>query len=221
MQVRDIVQTLIIIIISIWLHEYAHAYVSYSLWDPTPKIQKRLSPNPLRHLDPIGSIMMIIVIISWRWVGRWKPVQINPMYYKNPRKGEFLVAIAWPCTNLILATIGILLSIVYTKVTGNSLNTILTTTNDVFILFRIKFALINIWLALFNLIPIPPLDWFSIIKLVAHKRTHYIERYSSYITIWFLILILWPWRNLIWNGLYNVTIHIFTFIFSIFWNVFY
>lgn len=221
MQLIDIIETIIILVFSIGLHEYAHAYVSYSLWDPTPKLQKRLTPNPLHHLDPWWSLMMLVVIISWRWIGRGKPVQINPLYYKNPRKGEFLVALAWPCTNLVLATIAILLTIIYTKITGNSINAVLTATNDIFILFRIRFAFVNISLAIFNLIPIPPLDGFNIIKLIAHKRAIYIQKYSLYILIAFLILVLGPGRNVIGNFLFSVTIHIFTFIFSIFWNIFY
>jgi len=89
MGIIEIIQLAIILAISIGMHEYAHAYVSYRLGDPTPKLQGRLTPNPLKHLDPIGFFMIFIAHF-----GRGKPVQINPLYYKNPRKGELMVALA-------------------------------------------------------------------------------------------------------------------------------
>ena len=88
------------------MHEYAHAYVSYRLGDPTPKLQGRLTPNPLKHIDPIGFLMVFLAHF-----GRGKPVQINPLYYKNPRKGELIVSLAGPATNLILAIVSGLISV--------------------------------------------------------------------------------------------------------------
>lgn len=93
------------------MHEYAHAYVSYRLGDPTPKLQGRLTPNPLKHIDPIGFLMVFLAHF-----GRGKPVQINPLYYKNPRKGELIVSLAGPATNLILAIVGIVVMLIYVKI---------------------------------------------------------------------------------------------------------
>lgn len=220
MNIISIVQIIIILIVSIALHEYAHAYVSHKLWDPTPKSQNRLTPNPLKHLDPRGSLMMLMVVISWWGIWRGKPVQINPIYYKNPKKGEFLVAMAGPLTNLILATIGILLTIIYTKIMWASLNTIFES-GDLFISFWTSFAFVNIGLAMFNLLPIPPLDGFNFIKIISSKVANYILQYRQIILIIFLVLILGPGRNTIWTFLSNATYSIFMFIFSIFGNIFY
>ncbi|MDO4713722.1 MAG: site-2 protease family protein [bacterium] len=82
-------QIAIIFVVSIGLHEYAHAYVSYALGDPTPKIQGRLTPNPLKHIDPIGFILIFLIHFGWG-----KPVQIDPSYYKKPYRDELLVALA-------------------------------------------------------------------------------------------------------------------------------
>jgi Zn-dependent protease len=79
----------IILLISIGLHEYAHAYTSNKLGDPTPKLQGRLTPNPLKHLDPIGFILIFII-----GFGRGKPVQINPNYYKKPLRDELITSLA-------------------------------------------------------------------------------------------------------------------------------
>jgi Zn-dependent protease len=85
----DIIFLAIIFVISISLHEYAHAWSSYKLGDPTPKIQGRLTPNPLVHIDPIGFLMIFIIHF-----GRGRPVIVNPSYYKNTLRDELLVALA-------------------------------------------------------------------------------------------------------------------------------
>jgi Zn-dependent protease len=99
---------LIILLVSVWLHEYAHAWTSYKLWDPTPVLQWRLTPNPLKHID---IIWLVSVFLIWFWWG--KPVQINPTYYKNPVRDETLTALAWPAMNLVLAFLGMLIMMIY------------------------------------------------------------------------------------------------------------
>lgn len=212
----EIIQLWIILLVSIWLHEYAHAYVSYKLWDPTPKLQWRLTPNPIKHLDPIW-FLMIFLINFWRW----KPVQVNPMYYKNPLKWELIVALAWPATNLVLATIWVLIILIYSKFLNYPITSILQTNTDIVNLFRLKFSIINIALAIFNMIPLPPLDWFRIIKMLRFKAAQIIEKYTIYISIAFLLIILWPGQNVIWSFLSNTSFTIFSIIFTIFWNIFY
>ncbi len=152
----DIVILAIILAISIGLHEYAHARASVKLGDPTPKLQGRLTPNPLAHLDPMG-FLLIFLIHFWRG----KPVQINPAYYKNPRLDEFLVAIAWPASNFIMAILGV----IFLKIYAGDLITLLGAPSNLFIQFRMQFVFLNIGLALFNLIPIPPLDGRKFVKL--------------------------------------------------------
>lgn len=212
----EIIQLWIILLVSIWLHEYAHAYVSYKLWDPTPKVQWRLTPNPIKHLDPIWFLMIFLINF-----GRWKPVQVNPTYYKNPLKWGLIVALAWPATNLILATIWVLIILIYSKILNYPITSILQTNTDIVNLFRLKFSIINIALAIFNMIPLPPLDWFRIIKMLRFKAAQTIEKYIIYISIAFLLIILWPGQNIIWSFLSNTSFTIFSIIFTIFWNIFY
>jgi Zn-dependent protease len=211
----QIIQLIIILAVSIWLHEYAHAYVSYKLWDPTPKLQWRLTPNPLKHIDPIWFLMIFLIHF-----GRWKPVQINPMYYKNPRKWELMVALAWPATNLVLAFFAILFLVISSKITWIWLQAIINP-SDIFFSFWIHFSFINIALAIFNLLPIPPLDGFRLVKMFSWKLGQFIERYTIYIWIFFLILIIWPGSNIIWWFLTSVSSMIFNIIFMIIGQVFY
>ncbi len=216
MWIVDIIQLAIILAVSIWLHEYAHAYTSYRLWDPTPKLQWRLTPNPLKHIDPIG-FLMIFLIHFWRG----KPVQINPMYYKDPRKWELMVALAGPATNLVLAIVWILIILIYSKITWVWMNGILMARFDLIIMFWIQFSFINIALAIFNLIPIPPLDWFRLIKMFRREAAKVIEKYTLYISIFFLIMILWPGSWIVWSFLSNVSMFIFNIIFTVLGQIFY
>ena len=216
MTIIDIISLAIILLISIWLHEYAHAYVSYKLWDPTPKLQWRLTTNPFKHMDPIWFFMIFLIKFWWG-----KPVQINPTYYKDPVKWELMVALAWPATNLVLATIWIILLLILSKIFSLGINDIFLDNTNAFITFFIKFSIINIILAVFNLIPLPPLDWFRIVKMISYNFASFVERYTTYISIVFLIIILWPGRNVVWNFLRTVSNSIFQFIFTIFANIFY
>ena len=211
----QILQLAIILAISIGLHEYAHAYVSYRLGDPTPKLQGRLTPNPLKHIDPIGFLMIFLIHFGWG-----KPVQINPMYYKKPHLWELMVALAGPATNLVLAFFGILLLIISSKISWVWLQAILNPT-DIYFSFWIMFSFINIALAIFNLLPIPPLDGFRLVKMVSWKFGEFIEKYTLYIWIFFLILILWPGSGIVGGFLTNVSSAIFNVLFMILGQIFY
>ncbi|MDD3262538.1 MAG: site-2 protease family protein [Candidatus Absconditabacteria bacterium] len=215
LDIIQIIQIAIILAISIGLHEYAHAYVSYRLGDPTPKLQGRLTPNPLKHIDPIGFLMIFIIHFGWG-----KPVQINPMYYKKPHLGELMVALAGPATNLVLAFFGILLLIISSKISGLGLQAILNPT-DIYFSFWITFSFINIALAIFNLLPIPPLDGFRLVKMISWKFGEFIEKYTLYIGIFFLILILGPGSGIVGSFLTNISSAIFNVLFMILGQVFY
>lgn len=156
----DIVNILILAVIlalSIGLHEYAHAWASNALWDPTPKLQGRLTPNPLAHLDPIGFLLIFVIHF-----GRWKPVQIDPHYYKKPQRDELLVALAWPCSNILMALLWCVFLRGMSWATQNIGPSLVWVKR--FILFWTQFVYLNIWLALFNLLPLPPLDGRKIVK---------------------------------------------------------
>lgn len=212
----NIVSLAIILLIAIWLHEYAHAYVSYKLWDPTPKLQWRLTTNPLKHIDIIGFLSIFLI---WFW--RWKPVQINPNYYKNPIKWELMVALAWPITNLWLSIIWIFLFIISWKIFWLGLNDILLWNYHNFLTwFFLQFSIINICLAVFNLIPLPPLDWFRIVKTFLPKIGNFIEKYTLYISIIFILMIVLrqsPINTFLSNTSYTIFKVIFTFFSSIFY----
>lgn len=182
-------------LIAIVLHEYAHGYVSYRLWDPTAKMQGRLSLNPLKHLDPIWTLMLFVVWIWWA-----KPVPINPTYYKNQSKWELLVALAWPLTNIALAFVSTFLIVFILFLT----NTALTSISSSFLLnFLQMFAILNMLLALFNLIPIPPLDWFNIVKNFWPEFSIRIRRFQAQYGFFFIILLyfllrMWVFDWIVW-----------------------
>jgi len=219
--ILEIIQLVIILVISIAMHEYAHALVSHKLWDPTPKIQWRLTPNPIKHLDPMGSLMMLFMIISHRGIGRWKPVQINPSYYKDPLKWELLVALAGPATNILLAVLWIIVLLIYGRIWWFSLIDLISTQNYIVITFRQLFILVNFSLAIFNLIPIPPLDGFSIIKVVFSWLARQIERYQIYFSLWFLFILLGPGRWIIGNFIFNIWTFLFNLFFWFFSSIIY
>lgn len=211
MWIFDIIQLAIILAISIGMHEYAHAYVSYRLGDPTPKLQGRLTPNPLKHLDPIGFLM---IFIAHFWRG--KPVQINPLYYKNPRKWELMVALAGPATNFVLAILGILIILIYVKIIWGTPNDIFMNNTDIMINFWIHFSLLNISLAIFNLIPIAPLDGYRLIKIRWHKWAEFMERNARFWVIFVIALVYIASPIFI-----KIVTFIFNFLFTIIGQVFY
>lgn len=213
--ILDIATLAIILMIAIGLHEFSHAYVSYKLWDPTPKLQWRLTTNPLKHIDPIGFLMIFLI-----WFGWWKPVQVNPYYYKNPVKWELLVALAWPAMNLVLAIAWIFIMLLSAKLTGIWLDGIMTWNFWFWITFLMQFSMINITLAVFNMIPLPPLDGFRLVKIISLKFATFVEQYTRYIVIAFLIIVL-IWKSPIWNFLSSTSYTIFKIIFTIFANIFY
>lgn len=206
----------IILLISIGLHEYAHAYSSYKLGDPTPKLQGRLTPNPLKHLDIIW-FFLIFIIGFWRG----KPVQINPHYYKKPLRDELITSLAWPGMNLLLAIIGMLLMMCYTKIMGISLSTLLMGNFDLVTLFRFMFITINLSLAVFNLLPIFPLDGYRLVKIIWKEGAMRMERNAMIISILLLVLIIWPGSNFIGTYISTVSDTLYRVLFTLFSLIFY
>lgn len=161
---------------SIILHELAHGWVAYKMGDSTAKWLGRLSLNPLKHLDPIGTIMLFVFGFGWA-----KPVPVNFNNLRDERKGIIFVSAAGITANIILAFISFLLLRLLTPSPFGIFYTILTV-----------FAQINIMLAAFNLIPIPPLDGSKILMGFLSRRAQYtlerIEPYGMFIIIALLYL---------------------------------
>lgn len=202
----------IILAVSIWLHEYAHAIASIKLWDPTPKLQWRDTPNPLAHLDIVWFLMIFLISFGW-----WKPVQVNPAYYKNPLRDELIVSLAGPFTNLLLWTFWILIMLIYWKFALHFDIPILVFwpgMSDLIIQFWLLFCYINFGLAVFNLIPLPPLDWYRIIKFLRPKFGFQLERNYRTILIVFLAIIIFGWW-IIWNFIATVVDNLFWPIFML------
>ena len=205
---------LIILLISIGLHEYAHARTSYKLWDPTPVLQWRLTPNPFKHID---IIWFISVFLIWFWW--WKPVQINPIYYKNPTRDETLTAFAWPAMNLVLAFLWMLIMMVYGKIIWIWVQDLLLG-GDYVILFRQMFIIMNICLAVFNMIPLPPLDGYRLIKVFWKKWAQWMEKNVMRISMVLIVLIV-SWSPIIWNYISVVSDAIYRLFFMLFSLIFY
>jgi Zn-dependent protease len=185
------VATLISLLLAITFHECAHAWTANQLGDPTGRSLGRVSLNPLVHLDPLGTIMMVVTALTGMGIGWGKPVPVSPYRLKyGPHLGNGLVALAGPAANLLVATlVGLLLRFLPMAPAGLAwLYAFLST-----------FVWINILIALFNLLPVPPLDGYSVlIGLVSLIRAGWatsviralssLERYGSLILIGLLIL---------------------------------
>jgi Zn-dependent protease len=181
---RETIFLVIIFIISIGLHEYAHAWASVKLGDPTPSLQGRLTPNPFAHIDPIGLVLIFII-----GFGRGKPVLINPAYYKNHGRDELLVAMAWPASNIIMAIISIVIIMVYGQLVWM---TALLNGGDMVFLFWRMFGGINVMLAVFNLLPFPPLDGWRLVQFFLPSVARAVAPYTTYIMIGLLAILFLP-----------------------------
>ena len=169
-------------------HEVAHGYAAYRLGDPTAKSLGRLTLNPLKHIDPMGTVMFLLTALMGPFVFGWaKPVPFQPRFFRNPRNGIVLVAIAGPLANfavaLLCAFIYVGTAVFATKYMPNS--------NSTSLLFIVKSAeagiFINCALAWFNLMPIPPLDGSHVIsRFLPRALAHQYEQLARY---GFLILL--------------------------------
>lgn len=149
--------------ISITFHEWAHGYVAYKFGDPTPKLQGRLTLNPFAHLDPVGTLMLFIIGIGWA-----KPVMLNPLNYPSKTK-QMLVALAGPASNVLLAIIfGFILVSIQIINPGQGNEIFKSLIPPIHIIIRI-----NLILAIFNMIPIPPLDGSRVVAWILPGKLEY------------------------------------------------
>lgn len=171
-----------ITLIALTGHELAHAWVSTKLGDPTPRLEGRLSLNPLAHLDIMGTILMILTGFGWA-----KPVGVNPMYYKNRKGGMALVAAAGPIANFIMAFVTMLILGIFIVI--NNVYGVFGASIQTISLICQTFALRNVAFMVFNLIPIPPLDGSKILGMFLPDKIYYkVLQYERYAIIIIMLL---------------------------------
>lgn len=179
------------VLIALTFHEFAHGYMAYKLGDPTAKNFGRLTLNPLKHLDPIGTICMIFFHFGWA-----KPVPINSRYFKKPRRDMALTAAAGPIMNFILALFGVLVCRILTKifVTFPAQSDFVYYIQYAALTLFSYFHMLNLSLGVFNLIPIPPLDGSRIFYIFLPQKWYFgVMKYEKYIQLALLVLL--------WTGL--------------------
>lgn len=167
---------LIVLLTALPLHECAHAWVADKLGDHTARYQGRLTLNPLRHLDLMGALLMLVVGFGWA-----KPVPINARNFKNPKQGMALSAAAGPLSNLLLAFVSAILYKVfaYAGIATDGM-WLMTSLGDIFYLIMS----LNVGLAVFNLLPIPPLDGSRLFTVFLPPRQYFqIMQYERYIQL--------------------------------------
>lgn len=171
---------IISLVVALTIHEFSHAWMADRLGDPTPRLQGRLTLNPIRHLDPIGTLLLLIAGFGWG-----KPVEFDPYNLKQPQRDTTLIALAGPTSNLLLATVLAILL----RTIGTAMPSFLAATL-VFTIFM------NITLAIFNLIPIHPLDGGKVLIGILPPETGrdldlFLHRYGFII----LIFLIFPFGN--------------------------
>ncbi len=186
--VISLLLTLPIILIALSTHEASHAFIAYKMGDRTAYNLGRMTFNPIKHLDPIGFISMLIFGYGWA-----KPVPINARNFKNPKRGMAFTAIAGPVSNLILGVIG---SVLYAcsvymnfRLSLNGISGFGANVAGVVMIFFYYFALMNLTLAVFNLIPLPPFDGSRFVSLFLPAKWYFkIMKYERYFMIGILLL---------------------------------
>lgn len=183
-ELLGLVLTLPAVLIAITFHEYAHAFVADKLGDDTPRRQGRLTLNPLAHLDPVGSILLIFAGYGWG-----KPVEINPRNFNrnvSMSAGNALVSVAGPAMNFVLA---ILFTVVYFSIMKFAPAFLVTQAGAIVITVVQYTIAINVGLGVFNLIPLPPLDGSKILShFLPYNAKEWFERYSQIFYIIFVVL---------------------------------
>ncbi len=194
------------VLIAITFHEFAHAFAADKLGDDTPRRQGRLNLNPLSHLDPIGSVMLVFAGFGWG-----KPVEIKPRNFTRKismSAGEAIVSIAGPLMNFLLA---IIFSIIFFAI-GKFVPEFALTQVGIIIMMLINITvIINVGLGVFNLIPLPPLDGSKVLRgVLPYKGKEWLDRYSQIFYLIFLALWITGIAGIIISPIINVVYNVIT-----------
>lgn len=175
----DMVLRLAAVLLCLTVHETCHGLAAYALGDPTARRAHRLSLNPLRHIDWFGLLMMFAAGFGWA-----KPVPVNPNYFKKPKQGMALTALAGPVSNFLLALLTLLAARILCDVAAYS------ETNQRILDFLLMVAVLSIGLGLFNLVPIPPLDGSKVLAVLLPDRAYnWLMRYERFGMLVLLVVI--------------------------------
>lgn len=174
-----IVQSLIPAVICITLHELSHGYIAYRLGDNTAKNRGRLTINPLKHIDVIGFLMMLVFHFGWA-----KPVPVNMYNFKNPKRGMAITALAGPVSNFLIAIVFLLIyGVVYIPLCSSKVGVFILNT-------AMLTAYCSLGLGIFNMIPVPPLDGSKVLASVMSDESYYkLMRYEKYGMILMIVLV--------------------------------
>jgi Zn-dependent protease len=194
----DLLYLLPILLISLTVHELAHGWIAYRLGDPTAKSRGRLTVNPLKHLDPLGTTMFVVTFLVSGFVFGWaKPIPVSPYYFRNRQRGMAIVGAAGPAANFLMAVLfGLVLRLVYPGLAEDASRVDVAIVDVLFM-----FVQINIVLGVFNLIPIPPLDGSRVLggflPRGAYQKWVAVDRYGVYILLVVIVAFQRPFFSLI------------------------
>ena len=191
------------VLLCLTVHETCHGLAALALGDPTAKRMRRLSFNPLHHIDWLGLAAMLVCGFGWA-----KPVPVDMRYFKNPKAGMALTALAGPASNLLLALVALLAASVTARLAPVSAFTLWL------FYFLIDLAILSIGLGLFNLIPIPPLDGSKVLFSFLPERAYYtLMRYERY---GMLVMLAIVWLDIGGNFLSNAIAAVYTWMAGLF-----
>jgi len=198
--IQDLPYVIISLIIAFTVHEFSHAYFANKFGDPTAKNQGRLTLNPAAHLDPFGTIMILLIGVGWA-----KPVPVNAFHFKNKRLAGIVVSVAGPLSNLLVATIAMAIWFALQRL--GIINNIGTTNYTLYTVLLQLFNMLiylNLILFIFNLLPIPPLDGYRIIEdLVPRDLRPKLIQWEAYGSFVFMLMLFTPLDKYVFGPIFN------------------